>query len=290
MMNYLQTTTKKTKAPPASTSQAQGNTKKTKTTKLNTPAAPEETVIQTTLNPAAPEWTQPTTKNARNMENKKQKAKATTSSLLSDSETDSDAEASDSVVMIPEKQFAFLLEQSITFRYTLTLEVDNTLEPTPFLKSSIDKVNKVLKRLTIDGQLSGYAGKAVVIPWEDSTVYSNRAWVRIKRSTEHAQLLPFVKDMLYGYGAPKGWKQDNKLAKKYCRINISWISPESLDNDKLNHLQQFLYLLFATMNRNPTHFTQLLQLQSIQQSPFSSEIAPCPMLVTGMTRDMKTVS
>lgn len=253
MMNYVKVVTKaakKTKAPPPSSSlrALQQSKQKKKKTQQAVDAPPDTIGKMTdetapnppTLDPQAKDWQPMVNKNSRNMARKKTAAKTATETLLSDSETESDEDDIKTMASIPERQSMFLLNQYILHRYTLTLDVDATLDPTQFLIKSVEKVNKTLKRFTIDGQLSGYSGKAVIIPWEDTTVYSNRAWTRIKRSIEHTQLLPFVRDLLYGYGVPKGRKQDTKLAKKYCRVNIAWISPDNLRPETTEDMQQYL--------------------------------------------------
>jgi hypothetical protein len=253
---------KKTKAsPPSSARPVQGKLKKTKTQQMTVllpeihlspsvpnpedakkqpPPATDALPSKLQLDPKATEWQPSTSKNVRNMQKKKKDAKAATNALLSDSDSDSDDDELNNELLVPERQSMYLLDQSITYRYSLTLEVDTTLDPIQFLKMSITKINKALKRLTTDGQLSGYSGKAVVIPWEDSTVYSNRAWARIKRSLEHTKLLPFVRDILFGYGSPKGRKQDTKVTKKYCRVQVAWISPDTFGPEKLECFQHFL--------------------------------------------------
>jgi hypothetical protein len=250
---------KKTKeSPPTSARPVQGNLKKTKLQQtLVLPTRPADKKKEDkdkdapsgltnhspkpALDPQAAEWQPATSKNARNMGKKKKQAKAATDALLSESDSDSEEKNSDNGLIIPEQQSMFISDQSINSRYTITLEIDTTLDPASFLKASITKLNKALKRLTTDGQLAGYSGKAVVIPWNDSSVYSNRAWIRIKRSMEHTQLLPFVRAILYGYDALKARKQDIKLAKKYCRVNIAWMSTETFSSLKLESLKQFLF-------------------------------------------------
>lgn len=254
MMNYVTAaakSTKKTKAPaPSSSPHAlqQNKQKKTKTQQVLAGSSISITDMETdnhtttppTVDTQAKEWQATVSKNSRNLNKKITAAKQQKQNLLSDSETESDEDDKNTTVMIPDKQSMFIADNSLLQRYTLTLDIDATLDPEQFLIKSVEKMNKAVRRLTTDGQLSGYSGKAVILPWEDTELYSNRAWTRLKRSTEHTQLLPFVRYLLFGYGAPKGRKQDTKVAKKYCRINIGWLSPDGLAAHKIDSLRQYL--------------------------------------------------
>jgi hypothetical protein len=246
MMNFLKAAEKNKQVPPLTPSRLQGKQKKTKTITLSSKAANEPDAVQT--NPTADDtvtgsatWTTVATKTKRATEAKKKKVQATVSQVLSDSDTDSDKDNLDTIGVIPEKNKVYCLKnQSSSFRYTFTMEIDSSLEPQKFLQASITKINFALKRFTTEAQLSGYAGKAVIIPWEDKEVYFNRGWTRVKRSMEHTKLLQFSRQILFGYGVPKGRKQDTTVTRKYCRIHVAWLSPDTLEPHKLESLYQYL--------------------------------------------------
>eukprot|EP00557_Chaetoceros_sp_GSL56_P001711 CAMPEP_0176502872 /NCGR_PEP_ID=MMETSP0200_2-20121128/15016_1 /TAXON_ID=947934 /ORGANISM="Chaetoceros sp., Strain GSL56" /LENGTH=869 /DNA_ID=CAMNT_0017902035 /DNA_START=228 /DNA_END=2837 /DNA_ORIENTATION=+ len=251
MTNYFKTTGKKSKqAPLASPSRLQGNQKKAKQVNLSVslpdtilpPAAKKD---NGTDNAAAAvmqeEWKETESKATRSNVKQQKKATEQVKSLLTESDSESEAEDSESLIIIPDRKPHFLLDsQSVSFRFSFTLEIDTSLDPIKFLKESVSKVNQAIKRITTEGQLSGYHGKAVLLPWEDLAVHSNRAWTRVKRSIEHTKLLPFFRQFVYGYGSPKGRKQDTQTTRKYVRINVAWIHPEPFSQDTKDSLFRYL--------------------------------------------------
>jgi hypothetical protein len=252
MTNYFKTAGKKTKqAPPPSPSRLQGNQKKAKQaispTSTLPDASPPPPQQQDNVNETVAEkktqdeWTGIESKSTRANAKHLKKAKEQVKSLLVESDSESELEDSDSLIIIPEKNPRFLLEsQSVSFRFSLTLEIDPSLDPIKFLKASVSKLNQVVKRITTEGQLAGYPGKAVLLLWEDASVHSNRAWTRIKKSIEHTKLLSFFRQFVYGYGSPKGRKQDTQITRKYGRINIAWITPETISQEKKGCLLNYL--------------------------------------------------
>lgn len=288
MMPFLkQSTRNKQAAPPFSPARTQGNKKRTKTTgtsslvpnATDTPA--EATATTTALPPDTPStipnnrdssWITVKSKATLSSEEKQKKVKLSTKCLL-DSDSDSDEEERDLVVTVPEINHIFLLTQySVSSRFSITFDIDATLEPDKFLLTTVSKMNTILKNLTIDGQLAGYSGRAVMIPWEDTEVYSNRAVKKIKKHLEHTKLLVFLHHYLYGYGAPKGRKQDKTVSCKYCRMNIAWVSRnmildekrESLlcqywTSKKLSEPDSFYILPAPTESINPTIVVQFRQ-------------------------------
>jgi hypothetical protein len=189
----------------------------------------------------ATSWKTVQSKATTSKTNAQKKAKAATKSLF-DSESDSDSDDEATLpVKIPEKNSNFLLsDTSVTSRFSVTMEIESSLDPEKFLGSTVAKLNAILKRFTTEGQLSGYSGRAFIIPWEDNKMYSNCAWGMIKKRWEHTKLLSFIREMVYGYGAPKGRKQDKDISRKYCRINLTWASPHSMSEDKLSSLMDYL--------------------------------------------------
>lgn len=254
--NFLKPSEKKNPAPPATPSRLQGKEKriknvtyssivsnpptvnKMKTANPNPSSTPEDKLPT----PETLEWQQIESKQSKTKQTNDKKREVSKKQLL-DTNEDSDSEAEEEVssfdIPSPHKNY-LLQDQSILKRFTITFELESTLDPVHFLKQSASRVNKALKRLTTTGQLQGYPGKAVILPWEDEELYSNRAWSRVKRSTEHTSLLSLIRCILYGYGAPKGRKQDVKISKKFCRIQIAWLSPDILSDDKKSCLSQFL--------------------------------------------------
>lgn len=247
MSNYLKTATKKTKqAPPTTPSRLQGNQKKSKqfipVTKVpvsldasnkeknTTPPTIADIPTETT------NWKVIESKTTNTQALREKKAADQMKTLLEGSDSESEAEDADISLIVPEKNDLYLLAtQSVSMRYSLTLELDASLDPIKFLKATISKLNLVTKRITSEGQLAGYAGKAMVTPWEDTEVYSNRTWHRIKKNIEHTKLLPF-----FGNGLPKGRKQDTNVTRKYCRVRLAWISPDALTKERMQCLQQYL--------------------------------------------------
>jgi hypothetical protein len=164
MMNYLKVAQKKTPAPPTTPSRSQGKNKKSKTVQLTT-EVPGESLKHGTNSTAdlldTAEWKVVEPKSVQNASGKQKKASQNAALLLSDSDSDSETQDTDNYFTIPEKVSTFLWKtQFSTFRYILTLELDTTLDPQKFLKSSVAKVNQALKRFTTEVQLTGYPGKA----------------------------------------------------------------------------------------------------------------------------------
>lgn len=250
MMNYLRAAEKKKQAPPTTPTRLQGKEKRTKhSASIQDDTDPvEENPDTRVMN--EPERSQDSTTWQKVKANKQKttsvrtkQSKAAKKKLLNDSD-DSDSEnesGEDQMILIPEKKKEYiLLNQAVSARFTLIMELETTLEPIQYLKNSVTKMNKILKRVTASGQLKGFSGRAVMIPWEDREVYSDRAWNRAKRGTEHTSLLKFVRQLLYGYGAPKGRKQDSKTSKKFCRMNIAWVSTDEMNKDQADDLLDFL--------------------------------------------------
>lgn len=107
------------------------------------------------------------------------------------------------------------------------------------LHGNISKMNTFLKNLTVGGQLAGYSGRAIVLPWEDTDVYSNRALRKISKSIEHTHLLALLCQFLYGYGIPKGRKQDKNISRKYCWMNLAWASLKMIPDNKRDSLEMY---------------------------------------------------
>lgn len=261
MRNYLRAVEKNKDAPPSTPSRLQGKEKRSKTsiisvapTQIPIVQIPIAEVMAATApivqadTPSTAITTDPTWKTAisrkqKNTDVKTKRNNLAKKKLLSDSDdSDSEAEEDEELkLLIPDPQDTFLLHnQSVSFRFTFVMDIDSSLEPTQFLQHSVSKLNKVTKGISTMGQLQGYTGRAVMIPWEDKDVFFNRAWPRVKRSTGHTMLLTFIKHILYGFGAPKGRKQDTKIAKKFCRVQLAWVSSEVLETSKLDDLLHFL--------------------------------------------------
>lgn len=258
---------KKQAAPPISPARLQGKQKKTKMGKGKETTTPspatdqknDDTVATKTVDRVSDEpgedpapqstdingsnknpWTTVTSKGTMSNEEKKKRAKATIKSLF-DSDSDTDDEDFSLQATIPDKSTIYLLaDRSASTRFSVTFEIETALDPEKVLKSTVSHLNTIMKQLTIEGQLSGYPGRAVIIPWEDVEVFSNRAWGKIKKSLDHTKLFPFVRQLLYSYGAPKGRKQDKDISRKYCRIHVAWVSPKSLSTDKIESLREYL--------------------------------------------------
>lgn len=182
-----------------------------------------------------------------------------------DSDSDSEDDDDNLPVIIPEKYPIFLLiNGSVANRYAVTFEIETSFDPEKFLLSMVTKINTILKRLTTEGKLHGHSGRAVIIPWEDNEVYSNRASNKNQKGWEHKKLLAFIRQLLYGYGMPKGRQQDKGTPRKYCRINIAWVSPKSMlettldtlkdywNNKKLHEIESFSVSPAPTPAMNPT--------------------------------------
>jgi hypothetical protein len=241
-------------APPISPARTQGNQKKTKPNepsgtnravsvdknKQTEPVVtiPPEPSDNDTINQHGSSWSTVKSKTTTTKEEKTKKAKVSAKSLF-ESDSDSEDEERDQAFAIPEQNSVYILspDYAVPSRFSVTFEIDTSLEPDKFLESTILKVNTVLKQLTTEGQLAGYSGRAIIIPWEDTEVYSNRAFRKIPKSIEHTQLLALLRQFLYGYGAPKGRKQDKNVSRKYCRINLAWASLKMIPNDKKELLE-----------------------------------------------------
>lgn len=192
----------KKSAPPISPARTQGNQKRTKTNepsganrtvsvdknKQTEPVAtiPPEPSGNDTTTQHGSSWSAVKSKSTASKEDKTKKAKVSAKSLF-ESDSDSEDEDRDQAFAIPEQNSVYILspDYSVSSHFSVTFEIDTTLEPDKFLESTILKVNTVLKQLTTEGQLAGYSGRAIIIPWEDTDVYSNRAFRKIPKSIEH---------------------------------------------------------------------------------------------------------
>lgn len=253
MERFLQQPPKVTRPPTNTPSREQGKSKRTR--KVVEPPVPLVPVVMEPPTPTAEissvvaskatqEWTTVSPKQPHTMA-------TTKNSNLSDSDSDDDLQAED---LLPDATEEFVSDFMVRNRFTATLEFDWTDDPKQFLKQTVIRLNKIVRAVMSKMHSLDIAGKAYIIPWEDTKVFLNRSFLRVSRSIPHTRLLSLVKTLLFQYGSPQGKKQETMTIRKYCRLQLVWILDELADpGSKTTVAENFSFLVLDAPNQFHLH-------------------------------------